>query len=181
MNTDQKRIIQCNQFMLKYFENPRFREYKKTLTGLFIFLLCFITTAQISGTAVNELKEPVAFATVILKTAQDSSIVAFTQTDQLGFYNIQPEETGAYFLSISSLSYKAAPVAINITDIKEEITINVTMQEQQLELNEIIINADLPIRIKKDTIIIDAKAFMQGNEEVVEDLLKKNPWTYCRS
>lgn len=34
---------------------------KKTLTGLFIFLLCFIGNAQISGTAVNELKEPVAF------------------------------------------------------------------------------------------------------------------------
>jgi hypothetical protein len=51
---------------------------KKTLTGLFLFLLCFITNAQLSGTAVNELKEPVAFATVILKTAQDSSIVAFT-------------------------------------------------------------------------------------------------------
>jgi hypothetical protein len=29
---------------------------KKTLTGLFIFLLCFISNAQISGTAVNELK-----------------------------------------------------------------------------------------------------------------------------
>ncbi|MFT6096030.1 MAG: hypothetical protein ACJAVQ_000931 [Nonlabens sp.] len=35
---------------------------KKTLTGLFLFLLCFIGNAQISGTAVNELKEPVAFA-----------------------------------------------------------------------------------------------------------------------
>jgi hypothetical protein len=34
---------------------------KKTLTGLFLFLLCFIGNAQISGTAVNELKEPVAF------------------------------------------------------------------------------------------------------------------------
>jgi hypothetical protein len=39
---------------------------KKTLTGLFIFLLCFIGNAQISGTAVNELKEPVAFAMLVL-------------------------------------------------------------------------------------------------------------------
>ena len=51
---------------------------KKTLTGLFLFFTCFITTAQITGKAINEQKEPVAFATVILKTAQDSSIVAFT-------------------------------------------------------------------------------------------------------
>ena len=147
----------------------------KTLTGLFLFFTCSILNAQISGTAVNELQEPVAFATVILKTVQDSSIVAFTQTDKLGFYKIQPENTGAHFLTISSLSYKSAPVTVTITDIKEEMTINVIMQEQQLELNEIIVNADLPIRVKKDTIIIDAKAFMQGNEEVVEDLLKKIP------
>jgi hypothetical protein len=51
---------------------------KKTLTGIFLFFTCFISNAQISGKAINELKEPVAFATVILKTAQDSSIVAFT-------------------------------------------------------------------------------------------------------
>ncbi|MFT6096033.1 MAG: hypothetical protein ACJAVQ_000934 [Nonlabens sp.] len=38
-----------------------FNSKKKTLTGLFLFLLCFIGNAQISGTAVNELKEPVAF------------------------------------------------------------------------------------------------------------------------
>jgi len=50
---------------------------KKTLTGLFLFFTCFVLNAQISGTAVNEKKEPVAFATVILKTAQDSSIADF--------------------------------------------------------------------------------------------------------
>ncbi|WP_438969081.1 hypothetical protein [Nonlabens sp.] len=33
-----------------------------------------IVNAQISGNEVNEVKEPVAFATVILKTIQDSSI-----------------------------------------------------------------------------------------------------------
>ena len=54
------------------------RLQKKTLTGLFLFFTCFVLNAQISGTAVNEKKEPVAFATVIPKTAQDSSIVAFT-------------------------------------------------------------------------------------------------------
>ena len=32
-----------------------------------------------------------------------------------------------------------------------------------------------PITIKKDTIVFDAKSFLQGNELVVEDLLKKIP------
>ncbi|WP_298950022.1 carboxypeptidase-like regulatory domain-containing protein [uncultured Nonlabens sp.] len=151
------------------------RQNKKTLICLFLFFTSFISTAQISGIAVNEKKEPVAFATVILKTVQDSSIVAFTQTDKLGFYKIKPEQTGAHLLTFSSLSYAAQTIPVTIKDLETPQTINISMVEQQLELNEVIINADLPIRIKKDTIIIDAKAFMQGNEEVVEDLLKKIP------
>ncbi|WP_298950006.1 hypothetical protein [uncultured Nonlabens sp.] len=58
------------------------RQKKKTLISLFLFFTSFISTAQISGIAVNEKKEPVAFATVIFKTVQDSSIVAFTQIDK---------------------------------------------------------------------------------------------------
>ncbi|WP_298949997.1 hypothetical protein [uncultured Nonlabens sp.] len=65
---------------------PTESKIKKTPTGLFLFFTSFISTAQISGIAVNEKKEPVAFATVILKTVQDSSIVAFTQTDKPVFY-----------------------------------------------------------------------------------------------
>jgi len=71
---------------------------KKTLTGLFLFFTCFVLNAQISGTALNKLKEPVAFATVILKTAQDSSIVAFTQTDKLGFYKIKQSKLAHIYL-----------------------------------------------------------------------------------
>jgi hypothetical protein len=39
---------------------------KKTLTGLFLFFTCFITTAQITGKAVNELKEVVVFFLLLL-------------------------------------------------------------------------------------------------------------------
>lgn len=148
---------------------------KKTYLGLFLFLSCYFINAQIQGTASNNKKEPVAFATIILKTAQDSTIVAYTQTDKEGFYELRAKSTGKYLLSFSSLSYAIKIISLTIEDVNKPITQNVVLDEQQLELNEIILNADLPIRIKKDTIIIDAKAFRQGNEEVVEDLLKKIP------
>lgn len=148
---------------------------KKTFLGLFLFLSCFLSKAQISGTASNSSNEPVPFATVILKMAQDSSIVAYTQTDKVGFYELSAREPGKHLLSFASLSYATKVIPLDIIDVYKPIIQNVFLTEQQLELNEIILNADLPIRIKKDTIIIDAKAFMQGNEEVVEDLLKKIP------
>ena len=148
---------------------------KKTFIGLFLFLFSFICNAQISGTATNSNKEPVAFATALLKKTQDSSIVAYTQTNKDGFYELKAKKAGKYLLSLKSLSYVSRDTIVTIEDINKAMVVHFVMQEQKLELNEIIINADLPIRIKQDTVIIDAKAFMQGNEDVVEDLLKKIP------
>jgi len=44
-----------------------------------------------------------------------------------------------------------------------------------IALDDVIIKAELDITQKKDTITFNAKAFAQGNEEVVEDLLKNLP------
>lgn len=147
----------------------------KQLYTLLFFLSSYLVTAQITGRATDSLSQPISFATVLLKKSVDSSLVAYTQTAKDGYYKIIPKETGAHFLTFNSLSHSPKSVAVNLLSLDKEYEINITLKEQQLELNEVIINADLPIRVKKDTIIIDAKAFMQGNEEVVEDLLKKIP------
>lgn len=150
--------------------------FKKTcLAGLFLLLLFNISTAQISGKATTVKKEPVPFATVILKKVQDSSIVAYSQTDKAGFYRLTPKEIGNFFLSVKSLSYAAPDVSVNVDNLDQQITLDVIMVERSLELNEIVIEADLPIKVRNDTIIIDAKTFATGNEDVVEDLLKKIP------
>jgi hypothetical protein len=64
---------------------------------------------------------------------------------------------------------------LSVVDLDTEQRIDVVMQERNLELNEIVIKADAPIKVRKDSIIIDAKTFATGNEDVVEDLLKKIP------
>lgn len=145
------------------------------LLGVLFFLCTLISQAQINGTARSTSSEAIAFATVILKKAQDSSIVSYTQTNEQGFYTLKTPVPGVYNLTFSSLSYGKKLLPLMITPQQDSYTIDVVMEESQLELNEIIINADLPIRIKNDTIIIDAKAFATGNEQVLEDLLKKIP------
>ncbi len=149
---------------------------KTSLIGLFLFLLFpFYGLSQISGTVTDTLSQPIPFATVLLKKSLDSSLVAYTQTAKDGFYKIDAKATGKHFLTFNSLSHAKKNVEIDVVNLNKEVKIDVTLKEQQLELKEIVINADLPIRVKKDTIIIDAKAFMTGNEDVVEDLLKKIP------
>jgi hypothetical protein len=165
VNTNANR---CRKYCLNFKE--------KTLTGLFLFLLFpTIVLSQVIGTVTDSLSQPIPFATVLLKKSQDSSLVAYTQTAKDGYFKIEAKETGKHFLTFNSLSHAKKNVEINILDLNGEYKIDVTLKDQQLELNEIIINADLPIRVKKDTIIIDPKAFMTGNEDVVEDLLRKIP------
>lgn len=145
------------------------------LLGVLVFLCSYLMVAQINGTARSSSSESIAFATVILKKAQDSSIVSYTQTNEQGFYTLKTPVPGAYSLTFSSLSYGKVVLPLAVTPQQDSYKLDVVMEESQLELNEIIINADLPIRIKEDTIIIDAKAFATGNEQVLEDLLKKIP------
>lgn len=162
--------------MASYFEEIRFIETKKTFFGLFVFLilptLCF---SQISGQVADSTKQPIPYVTVLLKKTKDSTLVAYSQTTKDGYYTIAAKETGNHFLTFNGLSYAAKNVEVDVKSLDAKYSVNVQLQEKMMELNEIIINADLPIRVKKDTIIIDAKAFMQGNEQVVEDLLRKIP------
>jgi hypothetical protein len=52
---------------------------------------------------------------------------------------------------------------------------NAVLTSKSLELSEVIVIQERAITIKKDTITFLAKSFLQGNEQVVEDLLKKIP------
>lgn len=53
--------------------------------------------------------------------------------------------------------------------------LDVILKEETFTLDEVIINTDRAITIKKDTIIFNADSFKKGNEETVEDLLKNIP------
>jgi hypothetical protein len=71
-------------------ENIIFQYYKTPKLLRVLFLLCsYLTVAQINGTARTASSESIAFATVILKKAQDSSIVSYTQTNEQGFYTLK--------------------------------------------------------------------------------------------
>ncbi len=139
-----------------------------------ILLISFISQAQIKGKVINEKKTPIEFVTVVLKKATDSSFVAYSRTNANGFYTLKSKDKGNFLLSFSLLGYKKQEqIVVVLNDTK--IINNIILKEETVSLNEVIIRAKLDIVQKKDKIVFNAKAFAQGNEEVVEDLLKKIP------
>lgn len=129
----------------------------------------------IKGNILNDNKEAIPFASVVVKKDSLSSIIDYSYSDENGSYKLMIEKEGIYNLSFSSLGYDAKVVKIQIKKAQEEITRDIILEDKPLSLNEVIITPEKPIRVKKDTIVFNAKYFRVGNEQTVEDLLKKIP------
>lgn len=130
----------------------------------------------IFGAVKDKSNQPLASATVILKSLnQKGNIKAYAVTDEKGKYFIKYDMAGKFIISVSSLSYKSEIDTIEITLSNPTYEKNAVLLFDSNTLNEVIVNSERSIVIKNDTIIFLAKSFTQGNEKVVEDLLKKIP------
>lgn len=110
-----------------------------------------------------------------VKGKANDSIINYCFTNDYGEYEISTKSKGNLFLEFSSLGYKKFKVDLFLNGTKQKIIKNITLSEKSLKLNEIIVQATKPTTQKKDTISFIAKYFTQGNEQTVEDLLKKIP------
>ena len=152
---------------------------KKIISTLSLILVIFYVSnsfsqTKIKGIIVDENKTPLVAVSVVL---QDSlqNIVNYTYTNSKGFYELPVRKTGVYSLSLSSLGFQNKILPIQITTLQKKYALNAVLKEKAFELNEVIIQADKPITVGKDTIRFKTKYFAKGNEQTVEQLLKTIP------
>ncbi|OYQ47198.1 hypothetical protein CHU92_01125 [Flavobacterium cyanobacteriorum] len=149
------------------------------IRSFFLLLYIFSSTnlfsqSIIKGEVKDNNNESIISASVILKD-NTGNIIAYTFTDESGKYELKTEKTGQFILIASSLGFEQKIVQILIEKTNETKIIDFVLSPKVTVLNEIIIETKKPILIKNDTIIFNADSFKQGNEQVVEDLLKKIP------
>ena len=142
----------------------------------FIFILTSFQSfsqTNIKGLISDETNQPLPFVNIVIQDSLNV-IVAYTYSSEKGLYNLKTSRKGNLKLKVSSLGFESKTLSINLKS-KTEITKNITLKEVPYSLDEVIITTDKPISIKKDTITFKVNRFLQGNEAVVEDLLKKIP------
>lgn len=153
----------------------------RTKLLFFLFLIngfaCCLAQTLISGTVTDSLGIAIPQANIFVQDEKDMIIKAFAYTDNAGRYTLTIKTYGTYWLNVSSLSYKTAQVHLIIDNLVSEtaFTKDVMLKAEPFELNEVVVNADIPVLVKKDTITINTANFVNGTEEVVEDILKKLP------
>lgn len=146
---------------------------------LLSFFLSFFNSSsaqtEIFGFIFDKDDTKLTAVNVILKDKTNDSIIDYVFSDIDGKYKIHTKSTGYFYITFSSLGYETATVDISLDGTKKYIYRDITLNEKYLKLNQIIVQASKPISKKKDTITFKTKFFVQGNEQTVEDLLKRIP------
>ncbi len=143
----------------------------------FFILLAETLFAQYSvkGIVIDENQKPIPFVSIVIKSVDDGKVVSFTNTNNDGVFSLTIKNGGNYLLMANMLAYSPFLTPFEVNQEKNSFNQTIRLRDETIELNEIIVQASSPIKVKKDTILIDAKSFIQGNESVLEDLLKKIP------
>ena len=155
---------------------------KKAITLLLSLLVYEAVFAQnparitIKGTAIDSSNGTLPFATVMLLTPKDSTLVNFGRADEKGVFEFKNVKNTNYLLKISSMSY--LPFQQEITPSEKPINDlgNLKLKLIAKELMEVVIKtARAPLSIKGDTIEYNAASFKVPPGSTVEDLLRKLP------
>jgi hypothetical protein len=127
------------------------------------------------GKIEDKENKPIPSASVILKDSLNIKIISYSFSDSDGNYFIKIDAFGRFKLNFTSLGFETKIVPIYIEENQKELNLKVTLEERPTDLEEVIIRAEKPISVRKDTIIFKSKYFTNGTEQTVEDLLKKIP------
>ncbi|MEX1383609.1 TonB-dependent receptor, partial [Lutibacter sp.] len=98
----------------------------------------------------------------------------YTSTGEGGKFDISGFKEGTYMLQIYLMTYQANQQTLNFTKNERDLG-EIILKKDVNQLDEITINAIVPIKIKQDTVAFNTKAFKVKQDDNVGDLIKKLP------
>lgn len=145
----------------------------KLLITIVLFSLNSNAQTRINGTINDDKDEPIISASVILKDST-GKVFSYTYSNGFGKFELSTNKKGKFILTANSMGFEIKSIDLLI-DNKEIQDVNFNLTPKINELTEVIVTSTRPITIDGDKVIYDVKSFLQGNEQTVEDLLKKIP------
>ncbi len=140
---------------------------------LFISINSFAQEFTIKGKVTDSLKQPVVFANLMAEAQNVQLAPVFAMTDDNGNYQLHLLKKYAYKVKVLSMGYK--PMVFQVDSLSNDIVKNIVLYEQQNQLEEVVITADMPVKIQGDSIVYKTDKFKTGEERKLKDVLKKLP------
>ena len=121
------------------------------------------------------IQNGLAYTTVSLVRAGDSTLVSFARADSSGFFQLNAIEKGKYLVSTSYVGYIPVWKTIEVSGASVQNIGDVYMQDIKFA-NDVIVQVKRPpVVINNDTLEFNTENFTTPPNSVVEDMLKKMP------
>jgi outer membrane receptor for ferrienterochelin and colicin len=135
----------------------------------------YAANAQISGVVRDQDSgEVLPFASVLLLSTNDSSLLAGTMTNSNGFFEIQNISFGAYQMEVSYMGFEKRILPIELNQPK--LFIEVALSKKSFQLNDIEVTAEqelLEESVEKTTINIEKNESISGGNAL--DIMQTLP------
>ncbi|WP_438710590.1 carboxypeptidase-like regulatory domain-containing protein [Aquimarina muelleri] len=144
----------------------------------YLLVIIYISTTAFYGQeislsgVVKDSVQSLSNVNIIAKPRSKEVNLSFSITNEKGEYTLLLQKDKEYTITISYLGYDSHMFKFNPTQDAEK---NIVLHKATEELDEVIIIEEIPMLIKKDTIIYDVKAFTDGKEHKLKNILKKLP------
>jgi len=144
-----------------------------SLFFLLISLNLFSQTFKLKGKITDSLQQPLAFANIMSEFIGTDIPPVFGISDEDGNYMIRLKGGLSYKITVYYLGYET--YHFKIDSISKNLTRNIILREMKNQLDEVIIDVEMPVTVREDTITYKVERFTNGRERKLKDVLKKLP------
>lgn len=147
------------------------------IISLFSLQLLNAQSSSVYGVILDEKGEGLPFATAILQSASDSSMVKGEVTDDAGQFRISGIESGSYFLKCTFVGYTSYYTDVFMLSTTEEKNLGeLKFSDASVELGEVEVSAARPlIEVQPDKTVFNVDGSINATGNTALELLKKSP------
>lgn len=151
----------------------------KNLLLIAVLLFCsaiqevaYAQNAELKGVVSDSLQNPVPYTNIIATPLVPGGAMTFAITDVQGRYRLELAREITYKLELSHLGFSKLTDTLSLS---EDSTRDFTLYESTNSLEEVLIETELAVIVKQDTIVYRTDQFKTGEERKLREVLKKLP------
>ena len=151
----------------------------RTFRVFFITLFCialqgtaYAQVSELRGVVTDSLQNPVPYTNIIATPLAEGSSITFAISDEQGRFRLELTKEIPYILDLTHLGFSKLTDTLSIS---EDSFRNFILFESTDDLEEVIIETELAVIVKQDTIVYRTDQFRTGEERKLREILKKLP------
>ena len=148
----------------------------KKILGFALFFLSimgFAQTVRVEGLITDAQQTPLEMANIMAVRSSTKDMDGYAITNDKGRFQLQVKANTTYVLKVSYLGMQSKEITLITAGVN--LTQNISLDAEGIELKGVEIVREMPVSIKGDTIVYNADSFKTGTERKLEDVLKKLP------